>query len=259
MAKTDTAIRSLAPNRKPDQTTKDRIIELARQGMPIILIATDLNLQGQVVSGIVSNARRRGLLSLPVNKAPQPQSVPRQPMPPMPPGFYQDNFIGGRPIVGGSGGFTAPSLEVKYTVERTVPPDGLLGVHYTRFSVEELGKEYGEGTYKILKHEPGRALPMEFIQKVASSYGQPRCPRSATPASSVMPTKMVERSILNRLMECRQVLDSATAKMKLKKIDPSVIKGETDFLLSTIKDIGSLLGHLSRHSQSKADIVSGGK
>lgn len=176
-------------------------------------------------------------------KAPE-LARPQQPPP------IKPDFEGGRPVLGSSGGFTSPSLEVKYTVERLIPPDGLLGAHYGRFAVEDLGKVYGEGTYKIHKHEPGRPMPIEYIQKIGPSYGQPRFPKPANEASSVTtPSKMVERSILNRLVECRQVLDSATAKMKQKKIDPSVIKGETDFLLSTIKDVGSLLGHLSRHAQ----------
>ena len=179
-------------------------------------------------------AKTKESVSKPVAKAPLPYRVPES----------QDNFTGGRPIPG-TGGFTAPSMDVKYTVERTVPPDGLLGTHYGRFSVEELGKEYGEGTYKILKYEPGRTMPIEFIQKVAPSFGQPRFPRSVTGSTSAVPTKMVERSIMNRLAECRQLLDSVTTKMKQKKIDPGVIRGETDFLLYSIKDVGALLFKLS--------------
>lgn len=187
-------------------------------------------------------------------KTKTPKPTPQTMLPPMaqPTVQMKDDFKDGRPVLGGPGGFTAPSLDVKYTVERIVPPDGLLGAHYGRFSVEELGKEYGGGTYKILKYGPGQPIPVEYIQKVGLSYGQPKVPKVPNLASvpeGVVPTKMVERSILNRLMECRQVLDSATSKMKLKKIDPSVIKGETDFLLSTIKDVGSLLSHLSRNGR----------
>lgn len=165
----------------------------------------------------------------------------------------KDDFEGGRPVIAAPGGFTSPLMDVKYLVERTVPPDGLLGTHLGRFSVDELGKEYGEGTYKILKYEPGRAVPIEFIQKVGPSYGRTRIPKvlhlDAGQKTPVIPTKMIEKAIVTRLTECREVLDSVMAKMKQKNIDPSVIKGEMDFLLPTIRDIGGLLGHLSRNEK----------
>jgi hypothetical protein len=207
------------PNRKPDQATKDQIIEHARQGVSNTTIARDLNVFGQTVNGIVSNARRRGLLpqlppkqkppetvqmNPPVNHNPQPQPhMPAQPQPmpqpqytqpaPQSSGPVQDDFTGGRPILGGSGGFSAPAQGVKYTVERMVPPDGLLGTHYGSFSVDELGQIYGEGTYKVTRHEPGRAVPVEFVQKIAASYGPSRSnftgsrPQASRPAFGQRP------------------------------------------------------------------------
>lgn len=98
-----------------------------------------------------------------------------QPVPPP----SNDDFTGGRPVMGGSGGFTAAQQGVKYAVERMVPPDGLLGTHHGTFSIEELGQIYGEGTYRVTKHEPGRAVPVEYVQKIGPSYGGPRSPNSA--------------------------------------------------------------------------------
>lgn len=90
-----------------------------------------------------------------------------------------DGFSGGRSVLGGSGGFSNTSTAVKYTVERTVPPDGLLGTHYGSFSVDELGRIYGSGTYKVTKHEPGRSVPSEYVQTVSASFGEPKFPNAA--------------------------------------------------------------------------------
>ena len=65
---------------------------------------------------------------------------------------------------------------VKYYVERTQPPDGLLGAHEGAFDIETLGKTYGEGTYKVTKVEKGRSA-MDFTQKVSPTYGPPRLPK----------------------------------------------------------------------------------
>jgi hypothetical protein len=104
--------------------------------------------------------------------APQPSSSP------------QDDFSGGRPVVGASGGFTGANQAVKYTVERIAPPDGHLGTHYGSFSVEELGQNYGEGTYKVTKHDPLQKWPSEHIQKIGSSYGEARSPNHASQRQS---------------------------------------------------------------------------
>lgn len=92
----------------------------------------------------------------------------------------QDDFSGGRPVVGTSGGFTGAGQTVKYAVERIAPPDGLLGTHYGSFTIEELGQSYGEGTYKVTKHDPTQKFPVEFIQKIGPSYG----PAKSNPHSS---------------------------------------------------------------------------
>ena len=204
------------PRKKIEPSEKEQIIELARQGVPNVTIARDLNIHGHTVNGIIFNARKRGVLPhLPPKERPEMSSLPPMPPPvqmqppppftappaasappaappPLPvehhrPMYTQpvpppsnDDFTGGRPVMGGSGGFTAAQQGVKYAVERMVPPDGLLGTHHGAFSIEELGQIYGEGTYRVTKHEPGRAVPVEYVQKIGPSYGGPRSPNSAS-------------------------------------------------------------------------------
>lgn len=91
-----------------------------------------------------------------------------------------NGFSGGRPVVADSGGFTTPSGEIRWTVERIQPPDGVLGTHYGPFSVEELGQNYGEGTYKVTRHDPGRQVAVEYIRKIGPTYGQTRNPKNYT-------------------------------------------------------------------------------
>jgi len=110
-----------------------------------------------------------------------PLGRPQQQPAPSPSTAVSDDFTSGRPIVGASGGFTGGNQMVKYTVERLAPPDGLLGTHYGSFTVDELGQTYGEGLYKIARHEPGKAVAMEYTQKVGGSYGPSRLPNNMGP------------------------------------------------------------------------------
>jgi hypothetical protein len=82
--------------------------------------------------------------------------------------------------VGASGGFTGANQTVKYAVERIAPPDGLLGTHYGSFTIEELGQTYGEGTYKVTKHDPLQKYAAEHIQKIGPSYGAARSPNHSS-------------------------------------------------------------------------------
>lgn len=123
-------------------------------------------------------------ISAPSVEKVMPKPTPRQVVPQyrqpalQPSTAMPDDFTSGRPIVGASGGFSGGQSLVKYTVERVVPPDGLLGTHQGSFSVEELGQIYGEGTYKISRHEPGKTVAMEYQQKVGPSYGEARSPNN---------------------------------------------------------------------------------
>lgn len=150
------------------------------------------------VNGAVAIARANGLISdtpqVLQNEIPPQLELPvgppvknEQVQPPMNNGTHQqpapqsssatqDDFSGGRPVVGASGGFTGANQAVKYAVERIAPPDGLLGTHYGSFTIEELGQNYGEGTYKVTKHDPTQKFAVEFIQKIGPSYGAARSP-----------------------------------------------------------------------------------
>jgi hypothetical protein len=189
---------SSKPKASGDQFAQ--IIELHKQGLSNKYIADHLGINGQSVNGVLQNARRNGVLP-PFNLSMRAQNTEPTPQPgtpvslpvleqvtppmnngnhqmpaPQPSSSPQDDFSGGRPVVGASGGFTGANQAVKYTVERIAPPDGHLGTHYGSFSVEELGQNYGEGTYKVTKHDPLQKWPTEHIQKIGSSYGEARSP-----------------------------------------------------------------------------------
>jgi len=204
--------KSLKPKAAPEHVAQ--IIAMHKEGHTNKQIADHLGINGQSVNGVIASAKRQGHLppSAPAAKGavatamnqgllenppavhpeytpqldrPVIPPVPLQVNPPMNNGHVpqpapqssiatQDDFSGGRPVVGASGGFTGASQAAKYVVERIAPPDGLLGTHYGSFSIEELGQNYGEGTYKVTKHDPAQKFATEFIQKVGSSYGPAR-------------------------------------------------------------------------------------
>lgn len=222
--------KSSKPKASPEHV--QQIISLHTQGYTNKQIADQFGINGQSVNGVIASAKRQGLLppSAPASKGavatamnqgllgnpsvePSPQLVPPvvppnhnvQVNPPMmngmnhpqpaPPSSIstQDDFSGGRPVVGASGGFTIPGQVVKYQVERIAPPDGLLGTHYGSFTTEELGQNYGEGTYKVIKHDPAQKFAVEFIQKIGPSYG----PARSTPHASQRP-QVPARPFFNR-------------------------------------------------------------
>lgn len=51
-----------SPRRRLSSSDKDKIIEMAREKTSVLIIARTLNLDGRKVSGIVGNARMRGIL-----------------------------------------------------------------------------------------------------------------------------------------------------------------------------------------------------
>lgn len=209
--------KSSKPKASPDQVAQ--IVSLHKQGYTNKQIADHFGINGQSVNGVMASARRQGLLpasapavngAVAIAKAngllqtefqnelpPQlvlPVSSPlpnEQVQPPMINGTHQqpapqsssaiqDDFPGGRPVVGASGGFTGANQTIKYAVERIAPPDGLLGTHYGSFTIEELGQTYGEGTYKVTKHDPTQKFAVEHIQKIGPSYGAARSPNHSS-------------------------------------------------------------------------------
>jgi hypothetical protein len=122
----------------------------------------------------------RNQVQPPMNNGIHPQPAPQSSS------ATQDDFSGGRPVVGASGGFTGANQAAKYAVERIAPPDGLLGTHYGSFTIEELGQNYGEGTYKVTKHDPTQKFAVEYVQKIGPSYGQPRSPNHPSQRPQMM-------------------------------------------------------------------------
>lgn len=204
--------------RKLTPEDKKTILDLAMQGWDVVSIARHLNVNGQAVNGLVSTARKRGALpprstqpepppqltaepeifpmadpshtpaGAPPVHAPMPAPAVAHPpishsvpFPPSQPQVARDGgFSGGRPVVADSGGFTNPQSELRWTVERIVPPDGVLGTHYGPLSIEEVGQIYGgESTYKVTKFENGRA--MEYTKRVGGTYGPPKNPKAQSP------------------------------------------------------------------------------
>jgi hypothetical protein len=185
-------------------TQRSKIFELASQGYESSIIAEQLDIKPvQQVSGYINTCRNMGRLpkldgSVPYVPPPSPAPLPQQTAAPAPayaeaphPIYQQqpapgapasaDDFSGGRPVLGGSDGWAHASQDVRYIVERVVPPDGLLGTHYGSFTRQQLGETYGEGQYKIQKFELGKPIPFEHIVKVSSAFGQARFP-ATTPA-----------------------------------------------------------------------------
>lgn len=222
--------KSSKPKAGPDQIAE--IISLHKQGYSNKKIADHFGINGQSVNGVIASARRQGLLpaaapavngavataisqgllqetelqnettpqlALPVSSIPlqvqPPMNGMQIPQPaPQSSSTTQDDFSGGRPVVGASGGFTGANQTVKYAVERIAPPDGLLGTHYGSFTIEELGQTYGEGTYKVTKHDPTQKFAVEHIQKIGPSYGTARSPNHSSQRPQIAPRPFFQRN-----------------------------------------------------------------
>lgn len=163
---------------------KAQVLDLASQGMATVAIARHLGLHGSQVNGTVQNYRRTNAGALPAPAPepppgisenlemaqtpppepslqtaaqPVPVSAPMRPVP-LPASARDAGFSGGgRPVQVDSGGFTSSFSELRWTIERIQPQDGVLGTHYGPFTLEDLGQIYGAGTYRITKQEIGRA------------------------------------------------------------------------------------------------------
>jgi hypothetical protein len=125
-----------------------------------------------VVKGPVSLPERK--MVLPSAPAPVP---PGQQAQLAPPAASPDGWGGGRHVPGYVGGFQNVAASMRYQVERKIPADGIVGHHTGSFTEADLCNLYGEGFYRILRFEPGRALPIEHEVKVAASFGPPRSPK----------------------------------------------------------------------------------
>lgn len=172
-------------NRKLTREMKDRVISLAAQGIDNRTICSEVGIQNiNQVLGIVNSAKNRGLVPRPDRPASKEQPAmttpaPVQPRPmvqslPSAPAAPSQDFD--FKAVASPGGYNYNGQSVKYLVERIAPQDGLLGTHTGTFEKDDLGRLYGEGTYRITKQEPGR-LPMVAEVQIGGAYGRSRWPR----------------------------------------------------------------------------------
>lgn len=196
------------PKLTPEQRSK--IIELSDQGLSVPEIAAQMAIEGSRVNGVVNTARNRGVLHkptpIPQTETPQmndlgaspppvqphpvapppaaPMSVPTAPpASPARPQFSPPQDPDGqawRPAVAGQGeGFMHPLQKVEYKIERVSPRDGVLGMQSENLTDDELGQIYGEGHYRVWKHE-GNRPPVYRDVMLSKAYGEPRFPRPAS-------------------------------------------------------------------------------
>lgn len=169
----------------------------------------------------------------PAAQPPRP-SMHAVPQPrPAAPQARDDGFMGGRPVVADSSGFTSPSGEIRWTVERIAPPDGVLGTHHGAFTLEDLGQTYGEGTYKITRHEPGRQVAMEYVRKIGPGYGQPRHPRQHTTSASA-PGTAAPRPFLARPWNAQESYDPR---------DPAAAQPRAPFYYGSVPSLQDFARH----------------
>lgn len=60
---------------------------------------------------------------------------------------------------------------VRYVVERTEPPDGIVGCYYDLHSLEKIGEKHGPGIYRITKYDSKKSVPTEHILRIGDTYG----------------------------------------------------------------------------------------
>jgi hypothetical protein len=109
-----------------------------------------------------------------------PTTTPYPAPPPAP-----DGFSNWREAAGRAGGFTYSSQVVRFQVERKEPlaEAGILGQHLAPFSDHDLGNNYGEGLYRVLRFDPGKNVPYETEVRINASYGRPRYPQRSSESS----------------------------------------------------------------------------
>jgi hypothetical protein len=195
------------------QQEKDRIIYLASQGTEISEIARELNVDPRRITGYVRTMINAGRIpnisprntspeiaamgsTMPQSQVPQaPPAVPVAPAvpqaspqpsyaapPPPPPqaGPAQDGWVGGRPMFGSVSGFQNQAQQVRTVIERKIPNDGILGEHFGELTRERICDIYGEGTYKVIRYEPGKTYPTEYEVQASAAFGPPRTPKRTT-------------------------------------------------------------------------------
>lgn len=200
------------PGKRLTKEQKTQIISLCNEGKSVPEIARILEVDAQRAAGVVASAKNRGLVrrdaeirsvgdDRPKVVDPGFQPVPTAapppaPTSPQPSASAQTPLQAGDPYLWSqnptSSGYGAPMTT--YQVERLIPKDGLLGTHNSSPSDDEVGRLYGQGTYRIARFENGRH-PVYRELVIAESYGAPRFPR----ASGVSTSGGRASGFLNRL------------------------------------------------------------
>ena len=201
------------PKNKLTSEQREKIVELAGQGMAPKEIGKQLNIDPLRVSGSISYAVRQGQLpgSAEGTRRPPPQrpagpslfppkvSQPEGSMNPSPapvpigapapvaPSALDDQ--GWRPMIGAADGFTHPTQQIEYKLERIEPRDGVLEVTQTEPTEDEIGKRFGSGTYRIVRRE-GTKLPTYRDIIISLQYGEPRYP-NRRPDSQQRPSRFL--------------------------------------------------------------------
>lgn len=83
---------------------------------------------------------------------------------------------GWRPVVGAADGFTHPTQQIEYRLERIEPRgefQGVLEVTQSQPEEDDIGKRFGSGTYRLYRRE-GTKLPTFKDIIISLQYGEPR-------------------------------------------------------------------------------------
>ena len=186
------------PKNKLTPEQREKIVELAGQGMAPKEIGKQLSIDPLRVAGSISYAVRQGQLpgsaegtrrapkpppagpalfpSRPVSQPEVSMNPSSAPMPAPAPVTSAPDDQGWRTAGQGSGyGFTHPTQALEFKLERIEPRDGVLEVSQSEPEDDEIGKRFGSGTYRLWRRE-GTKLPVFRDIVISLAYGESRYP-----------------------------------------------------------------------------------
>lgn len=202
------------PKNKLTPEQREKIVELAGQGMAPKEIGKQLTIDPLRVAGSISYAVRQGQLpgssegtrrappQRPAGPSPfapkvsqpeahmNPSSVPAAASAPAPAMPSTPDEQGWRSAGQGNGyGFTHPTQAIEFKLERIEPRgefSGVLEVSPVEPDDDDIGKRYGSGTFRIWRRE-GTKLPVYRDTVISNSYGDPRFPHRRPAADLQQP------------------------------------------------------------------------
>ncbi len=169
-----------ARGRKLTKEQKAQVLQMALQAVSVGEIARQMDVDVLRVSGTIRSAKNTGALP--------PDPAPDARLSVVPPAAPSPAPAAAPPALSGNGGhawsrrnpggdFSHPAQTVKYLIERLAPQnDGLVGSHASSLSDDEVGRQYGHGSYRISKQIPGR-IPEYRELDISRAFGEPRWPR----------------------------------------------------------------------------------